>query len=96
MKNICVIFSKRANKPFMSSVEDRDNLQDGQTEFVSQYSQNPAMFNVQNVSCTPEVFEVISPLANTMEAPALIASPAAPQYVGRLNVYIESGELKTV
>ena len=96
MKKILAIFSKRANKPFCSSIEDKDNLQEGQTEFVSSKSTNPAMFNVQDCICTPEVFEVLSPLAGTMQAPALIASPETAQYVGRVNVYIEAGELKIV
>lgn len=96
MKNILAIFSKRANKPFMSSLEDKDNLPEGQTEFVSQYSQNEVMFNLQNITCTPEVFEALSPLAGTMQAPALIAAANAPVYQGRTNVYIEGGELKIV
>lgn len=96
MKNICLKINKRPNRPFFTSVEDTEQLAEGQSEFVSQYSSNPAMFDTHNVTCSDELFEEIQPKAGTMEAPALIANNAAPQYSNRLNCYITNGELVTV
>lgn len=96
MKKILAIFNKRVNKPFCTSIEDKEILLEGQTEFVSSKSTNPAMFNVQDCICTPEVFEALAPLAGTMQAPALVENAKAALYPNRTNVYIEAGELKIV
>lgn len=93
MKKAFVIISKRANKPFLTSVEDMEQLAEGQKEFQTSYSVNPKMFSTQEVAVSAELFEQIQPLAGTIEAPALVENAKAALYPNRQNVYIENGEL---
>lgn len=92
--NIVAIFNKRVTKPFMTSLEVIPEPVEGEPAFESSFSQNPLMFDVKTVSCTQAVFDTISPLAGTTEAPALIADAAAPKFDNRLNVYVQNGSLK--
>lgn len=90
--DILVIFDVDSKR--MTSIEDKSILQQGQTEFVSNYSQNPEMFIVHDIVCTQAVFNTVVTKAGTRQAPALIDSNTAPRVAGRTNVYVENGSLK--
>lgn len=90
--DILVIFDIDSKR--MTSVEDKSVMPEGQTDFTSNYSQNPDMFIVQNVVCTQTVFSQIVAKAGTRQAPALIDSATSQKVAGRINVYIENGSLK--
>jgi hypothetical protein len=92
--NILAIFYKDFN--LLSSIEDKSVIVEPATEFKSQYSTNENVFNVQNLTCTKEVFEKLQPTAGTMQAPFLLASVDAEKDANRLNVIIENGSLKIV
>lgn len=90
--NIVAIFDVDSKR--MTSIEDKSILQEGQTEFVSNYSTNPEMFIVHDIVCTQTVFNSVSATAGTRQASVLIDSATAPKVSGRINVYIENGSLK--
>jgi hypothetical protein len=92
--NIIAIFSKRTNKEFITSLEVVIEQQEGEPEFQTSFSTNPALFNVKTVTCSQSVYDTIKDLAGTREAPGLIADATAPKYEGRLNVYVQNGALK--
>lgn len=92
--NICVIFNKRTGKEFVTSIENKDILPEGQEVFQSQFSTDSNLFDVKNVSCSQAVFDTVSATAGTRTAAKLIANATAEQLAGRVNVYIENGSLK--
>lgn len=90
--NILAIFDINTNR--MTSIEDRSLLNEGQTEFVSNYSTNPELFNVQSGTTTQVIFDAIANKAGTRQAPVLIESNTALRVPNLVNVYIENGSLK--
>lgn len=90
--NVVVIFDVDSKR--MTSIEDKSVLQDGFTEFQTNFSTNPEMFIVQDILCTQEVFNAVAEKAGTRQAPALIASATDTKVSGRTNVYVENGSLK--
>lgn len=90
--NILAIFDINTNR--MTSIEDRSLLNEGQTEFVSNYSTNPKLFNIQSATSTQAVFDELLSKAGTRQAPVLIKSNTALRVPNLVNVYVEKGSLK--
>jgi hypothetical protein len=92
--NILAIFSKRANKPFMTSLEVIPDTIEGEPEFQSSYSTDENRFSLKYCTITQANYELIKDNAGTLNAPALIDSAESPKFEGRQNVYIQNGSLK--
>lgn len=90
--NIHITVGQRPGKPHIMSVEDKDDLLEGQETFVSAHT-SPFVTPYDCV-CTSQVFNSIVDKVGTMEAPALIANSGEIPIVGRMNCYIENGSLK--
>lgn len=91
--NVYITRGNRPNKPFLLSVEDKDDVPEGQTW---ETAHNSDLVTGTHCVCTKEVFDTIAPIVGTLEAPALIADANAQQYAGRINCYIENNSLKIV
>jgi hypothetical protein len=90
--NIYITVGQRPNRPFLLSLEDRDDLQDGLTEFQTAYS-SPFVTG-HSLTCSKSVYDAIAENIGTLESPALIGNVNAPIFQNRQNVYIENGALK--
>jgi diaminopimelate epimerase len=90
--NIFAIFSKRKN--LLLSIENRETLTEGQTEFNTMYNTDYRFFSCHSVSTTADNFETLSAGAGTRTAAAIIASATGTAVKNRTNVYIENGSLK--
>lgn len=92
--NIHITVGQRPSRPFLLSVENKDNILEGETEFVS--SQTSPFINHVDCVCTQQVYDSIIDKVGSIQSPALIETATSPVYANRLNVYIENGSLKIV
>lgn len=92
--NVYITRGNRLGKPFLMSIENKELLFEGQTEFQSAYEST----RVTGFSCvcTQVVFDAINDNVGTINAPALVESVNSPTFEGRQNVYIENGSLKII
>lgn len=81
----------RAGKPFLTSMEDKSLVQEGE-EFHTQYESD--LTTGYDCTCLKATYDAIVDKVGTLEAPALIADANAQPIAGRINTYIENGSLK--
>lgn len=96
MKNAKVIFSKKHG--FATSVEEVTEQSEGQ-EFVSQYSTDPARFNVVDKEVSEALFDELTEKAGSPDYRVLLTEEATPHTgdiseVPTINVYIKGNKLQ--